>query len=417
MILLTKVLLALAISAPGGPTKLQQFQKAAAELPAALRAAKAEGVVLVPSDLDRTIPAGKNGASAFLKVFANLKKVDIADVQLTPPADPTKDLVKAKAYVRARANLIAQIKTAAAFPCCIFGPHGKYPDPHFMEFAPMKLVVKLLCRDARYRALLGDQSGAAADILAASQVMRHSAEDPSVIGNLVAVAIGTIVCRSCEAMVNESKDSVHLALRLAGALNDLPLSFSQSDALRTEMAYRYSMALPEKITVKDLADNFEGVATAAKGIQNSLARDAFRARLLQYYTAQQRVLKAPGLTMRQRYEKLESIETAQANGDYTYALNRADFSEARAYQADIKYSAFRETTLVGLNLVAHEVTFPPTLPSGVPQDPFSDRAFHYKLLDKGFIVYSVGANHKDDGGSSKIPADDVAFRYHLPAAN
>ena len=34
----------------------------------------------------------------------------------------------------------------------------------------------------------------------------------------------------------------------------------------------------------------------------------------------------------------------------------------------------------------------------LPMDPYSDKPLIYKLTDKGFILYSIGRDFKDDGG-------------------
>lgn len=42
------------------------------------------------------------------------------------------------------------------------------------------------------------------------------------------------------------------------------------------------------------------------------------------------------------------------------------------------------------------------VPSALPTDPFSGKAFIYKKKDEGFLLYSIGRNLKDDGGKRKI---------------
>jgi len=46
----------------------------------------------------------------------------------------------------------------------------------------------------------------------------------------------------------------------------------------------------------------------------------------------------------------------------------------------------------------------------LPQDPFSGKDFVYKRQGKGFLLYSIGENLKDDGGLAapeEAPADIV----------
>ena len=53
----------------------------------------------------------------------------------------------------------------------------------------------------------------------------------------------------------------------------------------------------------------------------------------------------------------------------------------------------------------------PNYITAIPQDPFTGRKLIYKTDKDGFVVYSVGINRQDDGGSivpenmAKIPLD------------
>lgn len=41
----------------------------------------------------------------------------------------------------------------------------------------------------------------------------------------------------------------------------------------------------------------------------------------------------------------------------------------------------------------------------IPEDPFSGKDFIYKRQEKGFILYSIGRNMKDDGGKESPNSD------------
>lgn len=49
---------------------------------------------------------------------------------------------------------------------------------------------------------------------------------------------------------------------------------------------------------------------------------------------------------------------------------------------------------------------PDTLPDAAPLDPYTGQPLHYKKLAKGYVVYSVGEDGKDDGGDEK---KDITF--------
>ena len=52
----------------------------------------------------------------------------------------------------------------------------------------------------------------------------------------------------------------------------------------------------------------------------------------------------------------------------------------------------------------------PDILSSLPSDPFTGKDYIYKRKDKGFMVYSVGEDLKDDGGAegkSRLKPDIV----------
>jgi hypothetical protein len=57
----------------------------------------------------------------------------------------------------------------------------------------------------------------------------------------------------------------------------------------------------------------------------------------------------------------------------------------------------------------------PTYLDKTPVDPFDGQPIRYKRTDKGYVVYSIGADEKDDGGAERIPnapkgsPEDVTF--------
>jgi len=55
----------------------------------------------------------------------------------------------------------------------------------------------------------------------------------------------------------------------------------------------------------------------------------------------------------------------------------------------------------------------PQLAGSLPVDPFSGRSYHYRPSGGSFVIYSVGLNLRDDGGtaySSNVP--DLVWRGH-----
>jgi hypothetical protein len=59
----------------------------------------------------------------------------------------------------------------------------------------------------------------------------------------------------------------------------------------------------------------------------------------------------------------------------------------------------------------------PAYLKNVPQDMFAGAALIYRPTEKGFLLYSIGANERDDEGrgyGDDPPADDLNVRVPLP---
>ena len=50
----------------------------------------------------------------------------------------------------------------------------------------------------------------------------------------------------------------------------------------------------------------------------------------------------------------------------------------------------------------------------VPTDPYSGGPMHYKVIDGKPVVYSVGSDRKDDGGTVDWDYGKQAGRLHFP---
>jgi len=70
----------------------------------------------------------------------------------------------------------------------------------------------------------------------------------------------------------------------------------------------------------------------------------------------------------------------------------------RAAQLGVAVEQFR---LTRGRLPAELCELVPDFIKTIPQDPFDGRRLRYKLLEKGFVVYSIGVDRRDDGGRER----------------
>ncbi len=79
----------------------------------------------------------------------------------------------------------------------------------------------------------------------------------------------------------------------------------------------------------------------------------------------------------------------------------------------------RQTLLDALEYKQNQGSFPASLNKlpGAParNDPFTDEPLHYRKTANGFVLYSVGEDREDNGGSEKMTEDnwleDLVVRY------
>jgi hypothetical protein len=111
-----------------------------------------------------------------------------------------------------------------------------------------------------------------------------------------------------------------------------------------------------------------------------------------------------GLLMSLLSPALQKVQLAHERGEQVAANLQVAFALA-AYKADKG------------NYPAKLADLAPKYLQEVPGDLFSGKALIYKPSGKGYLLYSVGANGKDDGGKTygdEEPGDDLPVKMPLP---
>ena len=114
------------------------------------------------------------------------------------------------------------------------------------------------------------------------------------------------------------------------------------------------------------------------------------------------------------YARFGAIETPAIG----FFFDAAATATARTRLADIALAAQRYRLAHGRLPEALDDLTPDFIPS-VPLDPFSGEPTRYLRTADGFVVYSVGADRKDDGGHLDVEAfytrsPDLAYRIRYP---
>lgn len=104
----------------------------------------------------------------------------------------------------------------------------------------------------------------------------------------------------------------------------------------------------------------------------------------------------------------EQIQNAVGTGQELFLkmMTRSDYKAFEGFHEDNSHYPAILAILALTRYKAAEGDFPETLDAlissgylkGLPQDPYSDGPLIYRKAEDGFMLYSVGANFKDDGG-------------------
>jgi len=172
-----------------------------------------------------------------------------------------------------------------------------------------------------------------------------------------------------------------------------------------------------------------GVAQAGPKALNRLT-GFFDRDLLFYLKTMQKFIDAAGQPSSERFEAMKSFDADMIEARQKLYVVTAMIMPAlgKCMDRDAENSARLRTAATALAIeryrLKHEGKLPETLSALVPEylpavpiDPFTGEALRYRKRDKGFVVYSVGADRQDDGGvttakkrgASGASAADICF--------
>ena len=140
------------------------------------------------------------------------------------------------------------------------------------------------------------------------------------------------------------------------------------------------------------------------------------------------LIEAQELSFPERLEKTQEIQdrlndlprTRFLAGAFRPPMLRATVEEARAIarlRATIAALGVERFRLANGRLPDKLSDLVPKYLDAVPLDPFDGKPLRYKKLKKGFRVYSIGKDKKDDGGVEKDfpPSGNITFSRDEPA--
>ncbi len=421
-----------------GVARIRAFAPAARRLPEELAAARREGLPLEPSDLRRTppVPAGRNAALLYVQmrqmVGATLtaKTDDEALLRLLKSTSAASDRAGAELLLSRGAALVALAEQAAAMPECDFQRRYELgPNLMLPEYATMRRAARMLALRARLQSADGDVAGAMRSIASGARIGGHAATDKILIGTLTCVSIDTTMDAAFERALLDHVSSREAVAAARSAL----AGFGEAPSLPDGLCGEIVMC---RAVVRDIRSGRTSLGSLSIPTTLRLtppeARpamcDAWEARSVSYWRRVMGALRDHRSDMLAQYHAYRAIGDAEQalDGEPTYELQTMLLPVFG--QAALKVmgdEARRRMRAALVDLVAYRQahgSFPAALSDlggGARLDPFTNRPLVYRREGGGFVLYGVGENLADDGGSAQAAPHsdqplDIVVRYAPP---
>lgn len=412
------------------------YASAEAALPAEMDGARREGLPLTSQELKKgfEVPDAQNAGPAVRKECAIL-------TELTPRSG---EYMKAAPNIRANkatpaveksvadqlkkvAGPLARLQTATKLVRCDLGKdYSLGATVEFSEFAHMKTAANLFCGKAWLAARRGNFTESGAALKSAFRIADFAGQEPCMIGMLVQIACSTIAHDHLRQILREHGTRPECLAMAADVLAHVPPQPRFRRALHGEIVF--GMATLANLKSMREVESFSADTSDPSGRSNwpffinpesivPRMRGAWQARLIQFWRRVfQRLPKGEEAYLATGTIIEEEVRIEDRHKSMDYVMNRilmpVFFEAAKACVRDQARLVCNSAMLELLKYRRGHSAFPARLDQVGRSflDPFDDKPLRYKKRGAGFIVYSVDADGKDDGGAKPSPNDTSAPR-------
>lgn len=381
------------------------FGPAAAELPGAVRAYRAQGLPFVAGEVAPAHPAPKDDATPSLRAALKALPGKKRGAELTKAArSPDR---KADPILKDYERSLALVGSAVGRTRVDFGRNWDLgPYVLFPEYSGMKTLARAATVRAVRAAQRGDDAAAVRDLVLAQRIARWADQEPTLISMLVRIATESIELDGVLRCLASAKGDRARIARYAAFLRQAPPLPSFRNALRGEawMGVTCGRNLDRFGGTRALAaqTNVEVDARVLRhdGLPDGTRQRAMMTRVLQVWTEAAREtdgFRAPPMEIGRKLGEIEA-RWSEKKGLSRVLVMVLFPVVSQAGKAVVAVDARRAVALgfaEALDVQARTGRWPASV-SVV--DPFTGKALHVKRTTKDFRVYSVGRDLKDDGG-------------------
>jgi hypothetical protein len=327
-------------------------------------------------------------------------------------------------------SAVATIEQGSRRPACRF--NNDYDSvlsmthPHLLDVRPLTCIIGA---GARLKAQAGRPQAAWDLVQAQVRIADGVRTEPSLVSQLVRLGLLGMSCRTIQTLAGTTMPDDQQYERLMGLLDTLddvrPL-VAAIDGERLLMGERL-FALPKAELYKELGLLFPSNNWPESLQRLRLFRITFKPFFLSDHAALLQYMREYAQLFEQPYsaERRDSLEKKWSEALKRHALTSCLApSLSRIREIHCRAAADIRVTRTGLALLRYRATqggFPATLDTlGLRDvsDPFTGKPLLYRVEDQGFVLYSVGEDLKDNGGTPKQRKQstdfDIVWRFSAP---
>jgi hypothetical protein len=368
-----------------------------------LAAIRAEAGALALSLMPSRPPDSENAALVYERAFELMPKVENV-----PELPGEGDKGAARAYLTEHELALKLLRQAAAMPGCYFEYPSPVPDIEaLMPILPsMRQGARLLALDAQVKAADGQAGLALRDVAAIFGLARHAGTSPALIQGLVAIAAGAMGHVTLEDVLAHCEPS-------AADLEQLPVdeTFSYWRLLRRMVRMEDALCLATGANMAEKTGDVFFMPGELPGLRSMMLEyDAALAH--PYYLAREGIEQVEQKAQDGRWGILPAMQAPA----WTTATAAAAQAEAKWLLDNMALAATAYRIRHG-RFPAAPGDLVPEFMTVVPADPFSGQPMKMRPTDEGVILYSIGPDMKDNGGSDFDPerkTGDLTFRLRTP---
>jgi hypothetical protein len=431
----------------GGGLLCASVKRIGSKLPSEIAKLKGMNIATEPADLASSPPVAdsENGAQLYRSIGLQLEalEADKSSVDTIKLFDTfgnsnsaDADLGRMLREIQKHQSLFADIDKLASKPRVDFGRDYSQGIMLLLpEFADMKRISKWQSARARAQWMTGNRRAAIASLRTAYRTAEHAAQEPHLIGCLVAIANSAICHRVLDRFVNDARNDPATLKGLEAMLSTVRDQADLRKALEGELVL--GMATLNNLQAQDfahIAQLSEGSpANSPSWLDNVMANPSVR----KMYAA--KFAEAWRITFEQvpkdkedwtGFEKAMAsrIQAIDSDRSPDNILNRIMFPILdQAIGAAARQVAERRIEQVSLKLLQNRRQGLPGKLSTFGRlgiDPFTSKPLGYKREGTGFKVWSVGPDRVDQGGVGRAPGGEgwkgtdivMGFDIQIPKA-